>query len=117
MDEVFREVVITGGTASAVVHPEHAERLCAGHFPGNPLLPGAYLAGLMAELGLRLLGPRAEIMEVVRCVFRARVVPDDDIQISAAAHTEGAATTRVEAEVRARGTCAARGTLRFRVAP
>ncbi len=46
----FAEVTVRDGVARSVVRPAHAAALCAGHFPGDPLLPGSALLGLMAEL-------------------------------------------------------------------
>jgi 3-hydroxymyristoyl/3-hydroxydecanoyl-(acyl carrier protein) dehydratase len=98
-------------TARAHVRPGHARRLAAGHFPDEPLLPGAYLAELMADLGARLAG--APVAEVVRCTFRRRVRPADAIVIAARLAAGG----EVEAEVRVGRHAAARATLRFREAP
>ncbi|HJW68238.1 MAG TPA: hypothetical protein VJ829_02650 [Candidatus Binatia bacterium] len=52
------------------VRPARALALCAGHFPDVPLLPGAALVGLMAELS----GDRAVVAE-----YR-------DVPVNAAAH-------------------------------
>ena len=52
------------------MRPARALALCAGHFPDVPLLPGAALVGLMAELA----GDRAVIAE-----YR-------DVAVHAAAH-------------------------------
>jgi 3-hydroxymyristoyl/3-hydroxydecanoyl-(acyl carrier protein) dehydratase len=98
-------------TARARVRTGHARRLAAGHFPDEPLLPGAYLAELMADLGARLAG--APVAEVVRCTFRRRVHPEDAIVIAARL----AAADEVEAEVRVGRHAAARATLRFQKAP
>ena len=56
-DNAFATVAIEGGIATGVVDPRHAARLCEGHFPGDPLLPGSALVALMAELGARLFRP------------------------------------------------------------
>jgi 3-hydroxymyristoyl/3-hydroxydecanoyl-(acyl carrier protein) dehydratase len=103
----FAEAHLLDGGVSAVVEREYARALCAGHFPGDPVLPGAYLAALMADLAGRL--AREPLAEVVRCVFRVRVRPDDEIVVAAWLAPAGS----VEAEVRVRGACAARATLRF----
>jgi len=104
----FEGLVIEDGSARARVRRAHATALCVGHFPGDPFLPGAYLAGLMAELGARLVAGRP-LTRVVRCAFRRRVVPDGDIVVLARRVPRG----RVEAEVRAGGACAAQATLVF----
>jgi 3-hydroxymyristoyl/3-hydroxydecanoyl-(acyl carrier protein) dehydratase len=113
--EPFVEITTSPGVVRGRVRTAHAHALCAGHFPGEPLLPGAYQAGLMAELAARGLaagsGSRPVLLEVVRCEFRARVHPNDDIEIVAWTTADEAGT--VQAELLARGSCAARARLRF----
>ena len=106
----FAEVTIAESAARGIVDRTHARRLCEGHFPGEPIVPGAQLAGLMAELAAALVAPTAALAALERCVFLARVTPADEIVVSA----RRVAAMRVTAEVRHRGTCAARATLRFR---
>ena len=105
---VFRELTVTAGDARAVVRPEHAAALCAGHFPGDPLVPGAYLAALMADVAGALMAPAA-LAEVERCLFLHPVGPEAEIVVSARPLGDG----RVRAEVRAAGAPAARAVLRF----
>lgn len=113
----FSDVTIADDAARGVVARAHAEELCAGHFPGAPLVPGAYLAGLMAELGERLLAARAgaglRLAEIEDCLFHAPVVPRDEIVVEARVVGRLARGFRVAAEVRSRGARAARGRLRF----
>ena len=104
----FQTLVIDGGGAQARVRRAHARALCAGHFPGDPFVPGAYLAGLMAELAGRLLRGRP-LARVARCAFRRRVTPDGPILVVARRAPRG----RVEAQVHAAGACAARATFVF----
>ena len=106
--DAFETLVVDGGSAQARVRRAHATRLCAGHFPGDPFLPGAYLAGLMAELGGQLFRGRP-LTRIVRSAFRARVTPHGDILVVARRAPRG----RVEAEVHAGGACAARATFVF----
>jgi 3-hydroxymyristoyl/3-hydroxydecanoyl-(acyl carrier protein) dehydratase len=104
---VFTDVSVDGDTARAVVDPAHASALCAGHFPGDPLVPGAYLAELMAALAGRLAGDRPPV-EVVRCVFLSRVRPSEPITLDA----RRVAGT-VDVVLRAGATTCAEATLRF----
>jgi 3-hydroxymyristoyl/3-hydroxydecanoyl-(acyl carrier protein) dehydratase len=108
-DLPFGDLAVTAGVARATVRPEHARRLCEGHFPDDPLVPGAFLAGLMAEVAAALFPDGAALVEVERAVFRARVTPDAPIAVTA--RLEDA--TRAGAEVHTRGACVARATLRF----
>lgn len=112
MSDVFTQVAVGGDTARAVVRPAHAAALCAGHFPGNPLVPGAYLVGLMAAAGARLLGGGTSppvLAEIERCAFLVPTRPDREIVIVA----RRATPARVEVEVQAGGVPTARATLRF----
>jgi 3-hydroxyacyl-[acyl-carrier-protein] dehydratase len=111
--DAFADVVLAAGSARAVVRRAHAERLCEGHFHGDPLVPGAYLVDLMAQLGSRLLGGgRRALAEVVQCLFLARVRPDREIVVTARA----SGPDEVAAEVHADGARAARAVLRFAAA-
>jgi 3-hydroxymyristoyl/3-hydroxydecanoyl-(acyl carrier protein) dehydratase len=104
----FDEVTVDVNRAHGRVHPAHATALCAGHFPGDPVVPGAYLLGLMAELAARLMHD-ARLHRIVRSAFRRPVAPTGEIHVRA----ERAPRGRVEAEVYVHGTCAARATLVF----
>ena len=97
------------GVARATVPTDHARRLCEGHFPGDPIVPGAFVAGLMADVAAALFPGGARLVEVERAVFFRRLTPDAPIAVTA--RLENA--TRVAAEVRTRDGCAARATLRF----
>ncbi len=113
----FAELTLTGLVLRAVVDRAHARRLCDGHFPGDPLLPGAYLAELMADLAARLAHvpphPTPLPAEVVRCVFLAPVRPEDRIEVRAWLEDEPATGGVVDAEVWAAGACGARARFRF----
>lgn len=106
--DAFVDVTVRDGVARSVVRRPHAAALCAGHFPGDPLLPGSALLGLMAELAARLV-PGVRLVAVDRCTFRARVRPDARIVVRATRRTHDTVT----ASVRADGVASARATLRF----
>jgi len=107
VSDPFARVSIEGDTGRSVVSREHAEALSAGHFPGDPLVPGAYLVELMAALAERVAAP-ARVRAVVRCAFARRVRPDSEIVVTA--HAAG---LLVEAQLEAGGEPAARATLRL----
>ena len=116
LDAAFAELVVADGTARGVVRPERIRRLCEGHFPGDPIVPGAHLVGLMADIAGEALAPRSarrELAEVERASFLARVTPADVVLVTA--RREGA--TRVRAEIHTGEACAARATFRFRTSP
>ncbi len=107
MSEPFARVAIEGDTGRGVVWREHAVALAAGHFPGDPFLPGAYVVELMAALAERIAAP-ARVRAIVRCAFARPVRPDTEIVVTARA-----AGGVVEARVEAGGEHAAHATLRL----
>ena len=114
MSAAFENLVIDGDTGRATVRRDYLVHLCEGHFPGDPLVPGAYLAGLMADVGWAVVVARvkaAALAAIERCVFLAPVRPGRDVAVS----VEHDGTGRVVAEIRVDGECAARSVLRFRV--
>lgn len=112
MTLAFAELHGGDGTARGRVARATVAALCAGHFPGDPFVPGAYLLGLMVEVGARALavGAAPALAEVVRCTFLAPVRPEGDVVVTARSR-RGA---RVESEVAVGGRAAARALLRFR---
>jgi 3-hydroxymyristoyl/3-hydroxydecanoyl-(acyl carrier protein) dehydratase len=100
-------------TASARVRPAVARALCAGHFPGDPLLPGAALLALMAELGATLGNTRARLVAVERSVFRRRVGPDSDLIVGARRRRAADGGFGVHATVSSEHQLAAWALLRF----
>ena len=107
MSEPFARIAIEGDTGRGVVRREHAFALAAGHCPGDPFLPGAYLVELMAALAERVAAP-ARLRAIVRCAFARRVRPDTEIVVTARA-----SGLLVEAHLEADGEPAARATLRL----
>jgi 3-hydroxymyristoyl/3-hydroxydecanoyl-(acyl carrier protein) dehydratase len=109
----FTEIAIGAGEARATLRREHLDELCRGHFPDDPLVPGAMLVGIMAELACLMMGEPDRAPTVVeRAVFLQRVVPRTDVTVTAT-RRDG----RVDAEVRVAGTPAARGTFVFGTFP
>jgi hypothetical protein len=63
------------GEARAVVRAEHAAALCAGHFPGEPLVPGRIARRAhAADLAAKVVAP-AVLAEIERCLFLRPVTP------------------------------------------
>ena len=79
-------------------------------------MPGAYVAGLLAELGADTLArnglPHA-LQEVERCTFFAPLRPADDVVLVAGPAEPLAGGVAVTAEVQVGGRCAARGRFRY----
>jgi 3-hydroxymyristoyl/3-hydroxydecanoyl-(acyl carrier protein) dehydratase len=106
VSDPFARVAIEGDSGRGVVRREHALALAAGHFPGDPFLPGAFVVELMAVLAERVTAP-ARVRAIVRCAFARRVRPDTEIVVTARA-----AGVLVEARIEAGGEAAAHATLR-----
>jgi 3-hydroxymyristoyl/3-hydroxydecanoyl-(acyl carrier protein) dehydratase len=105
-----------GGGATTVVPRTRLEALCAGHFPGDPIVPGAYVAGLLADVSARALGGgagRPALVEVERCTFLAPLRPDGDATLIASPPERGPSGIVVVAEVHMGEQCVARGRFRF----
>jgi 3-hydroxymyristoyl/3-hydroxydecanoyl-(acyl carrier protein) dehydratase len=101
------------GAARSMVPRSRLEALCAGHFPDDPVVPGAYVAGLLAEVAALAAGPGARLVEIERCTFLAPLRPGDDVLLVATRATPPSTGAVVDAEVRAAGECMARGRVRF----
>jgi hypothetical protein len=107
VSDPFVLVAIEGDRGRGVVRREHAIALTAGHFPGDPFLPGAYLVELMAVLAERVAAP-ARVRTIVRCAFARRVRPDTAIVVTARV-----AGIFVEARLEAGGEPSAQATLQL----
>lgn len=81
-----------GDEVALSISTEALGRLCAGHFPGAPVVPGAYLLACLQDLAARV-DPAALVVE--RCVFRAQVTPDRPARAVARRQRDG----RVRGEV------------------
>ena len=107
--EGIRVSSVGAGWARARVRPERAAAACDGHFPGDAIVPGASLVGLMAELAAMIVDD-GQLAGVESSTFRRRVHPDAAI-IVVAERTDPA---HVEAHVEADGVLAAVARLRYR---
>jgi 3-hydroxymyristoyl/3-hydroxydecanoyl-(acyl carrier protein) dehydratase len=113
--EAFDRTEVTAEGARATLRRAHAHELCDGHFPDEPLLPGAYVLGLMADLAGTLLAERGNpgrLAEVVQSSFLLPLRPHGDVDLHARVENEADRTT-VTVEARTGERIAARATLRF----
>jgi 3-hydroxymyristoyl/3-hydroxydecanoyl-(acyl carrier protein) dehydratase len=116
MTAPFVGAVVEARRVHARLPRAYLTTLCEGHFPHDPIVPGAYVAGLMAELAALLPAIRdakRTLAAVERCTFLAPLRPADDVVVAAttpAGSTEG---ITIDADVHAGTVCVARGRLRF----
>lgn len=80
-DPTFAALDLSPDAARAVPRADVLTSLCAGHFPTDAIVPGAYLLGLMAELAERLDG--GSVRTVARCLLIAPVRPTQAIVLNA----------------------------------
>jgi 3-hydroxymyristoyl/3-hydroxydecanoyl-(acyl carrier protein) dehydratase len=122
----FDALTVAEGRAHAVVRRAYAERLCEGHFPDDPIVPGAYLAGLMVDVAMALVTASASMPDALRgtaasnrllaiedCFFIRPVVPHEPIAIAALLVPAAIDERRVRVEVQTHDGRAARAMLRF----
>ena len=74
--EVAGETGEGGARVEARLPAAALERLCEGHFPGDPVVPGAHLLGCLVDVLGEATGEAAG-WAVERCVFRAPVRPSE----------------------------------------
>jgi len=77
----FTTLEVSSDTARAVPALATLQAFAAGHFPGDPIIPGAYLLGLMADLAERLAG--SPVREVTRCLLITPVRPEQRVVLTA----------------------------------
>jgi 3-hydroxymyristoyl/3-hydroxydecanoyl-(acyl carrier protein) dehydratase len=112
MTGCFADTAVGRDGARARLSRAALERLCAGHFPGDPIVPGAYVAGVMADLGGMVATGRV-LSQVERCAFLAPVRPADGLVVVASAPERDAEDLVVGVEVLDGERCLARGRFRF----
>jgi len=99
--------------ARSAVPRARLEALCAGHFPDDPIVPGAYIAGLLAEVAALAVEPGARLAAIERCKFLVPLRPSDDVVLIAVSATGERYGTVVWAEVHAGGERTAQALVRF----
>ena len=75
----LHEWSVNGNTASCRITFDADFSGFAGHFPGNPLVPGVCLTFIGAVMCRRLLGEKFHIVAMPRLKFSAMVRPGDTL--------------------------------------
>lgn len=107
-------VVETGARWSLTLRPD--EPVFAGHYPGNPILPGIYtLESLQqgVEHFYALAGKRAVLRKVKSMRFLAPFVPRDRMEVSIVADSDASGEALVSAIILRNGQKAAAAKLTF----
>ena len=118
-ERAFATVARQPGRVTATLASDHAHALCAGHFPGDPLIPGSTLVGLAVDVAALLLatddGPGWQLSKIERASFTAPARPTARIEVIASApdHDRGAVSVQIHSD----GRSVAQARLRFAVAP
>jgi len=58
---------------------DQAQAFFAGHFPGNPMVPGVFLIEITRILSERVAGRALDLVEVLDARFTSQVRPNDTI--------------------------------------
>jgi 3-hydroxyacyl-[acyl-carrier-protein] dehydratase len=67
------------GTFEATLNPDHA--VFAGHFPGNPVLPGVCSMMIVRECASRMAGKQLRYAAVGECKFLSAITPELELKI------------------------------------
>jgi beta-hydroxyacyl-ACP dehydratase FabZ len=100
------------------------EPVFAGHFPGNPLLPGIYIVEALAQLGGTTILEPGDMSRKVpylagidKVKFRRPVIPGDRLDMEARVVRARLGFGRVQAEANVDGQLACSGELMFALGP
>src|SRR5215211_5741531 len=116
------EVVELEGGASAVAQKRVTHEDCAGHFPGNPIMPGVKMVEALAQCGAVAVlaedanrGKLALFAGIGDVRFKRIVRPGDELQLECALETVRGPIGRGKVRASVDGELAVRGTLTFAV--
>lgn len=98
------------GTLTALLHITLPHRILDGHFPGRPVLPGACLVQLVAELAAPVAGCNVQMIRADQVKFIAMIDPVKDGKLTMT--LTGKEITAAEWQIAAEGSNA--GTVCFR---
>lgn len=79
-NDIFKvlDLAHSGGRAEAVVIVNNSSKIFAGHFPGQPVVPGACMLQLVKDVLEKTLNLKLRLKTARQMKFMAIVVPGDD---------------------------------------
>ena len=93
-----------------------AHRIFAGHFPGNPVVPGACLIQMASEILENHLGKKLFLQKAPHIKFKVSVKPEDELDFTFSAVTLEEDSIKAEVNVEKGETVFAKMTIRFKCA-
>ncbi len=117
--------LVPGEKIKATFHVDPTRDIFAGHFPGNPVLPGIYTVEMMAQAADIMLMSTASyqaktpyFIGIDKVRFKSKILPGDDVIICASVLTENVEksiiTCRAEVYVENNEACTGEVTLAMR---
>lgn len=94
------------------INPAH--RIFAGHFPGNPVVPGACLLQMASEILESHLGKKLFLQKAPHIKFKVSVKPEDELDFAFALVTQEEDSIKAELNVENGETVFAKMTLKFK---
>lgn len=99
----------------AEIGPAHPAM--AGHFPGQPIVPGVLILGAVLQAVERELGLGVRVVALPGVKFTAPLAPGQAVTITLAAEAPGGAVGQIAFTVRRPQGLIASGTMRYAVEP
>lgn len=115
LDDFFHILSESGqGEYRCRVRMNPAHRIFAGHFPGNPVVPGACLLQMALEILEKHLGRKLFLQKAPDIKFKVSVKPEDELDFAFVKILQEADDVKADVIVEKGETVFAKMTLRFK---